>query len=641
MVWRNIKPNHSTSIPRYIVALDTETHKEEIHDQPGHYNNYLRCGVAIALRLTSRGVEARKVLHFSDIRAFWLWLEAVMPKRATTWIVAHKASFDWQVVGGWDALDKGLIALDMPRAKRPAIDEQDTDQRLRRGLCVIDDPPFILGLRNANGSRFVVVDTLNWFRCPLAQLGKDIGLPKMEMPATNATAGEWQAYCQRDTEIVERAFVSLVNFVRDNDYGMFRYTAPSQAMSAFRHKHMKHKIVKHDDDTAKSFERGAYYGGETRLLYQGEVRERVYQLDVNSLYPFVMLDGRFPCRLRDIDTCDIGIDDAYIRKDGCNIAEVTLNSQLETYPIRRDGVTAYVRGRFKTVLCGEELRRAQTEKHIEAYHAFISYDMAPLFHEYIVDLFTKRQKYKRENNLAYDALCKLLLNSLYGKFGQRSYKWEQVLDRIPDEPWSKWVEWNVDQNKIELWRSIGEYVFHSPAPGEHNDSFPAIPAFVCSAAREYMRYLRRIAGFRNVFYQATDSLFVTQEGYWNLLSGGFLSDGGLGKLRVVATSDKAEFIGANNYSIGNRKVRAGLGRTARQISDKKWLVEHFERADGAVARQPTNCVHSWQSVFAERTPQIAGIRCHDGWITPLTLDIVDPVAAVNEELSSLRVFATD
>lgn len=617
MVWRNLKPNHSGAIPRRIVFLDTETIKEPKHDSPNFYNHYLRCGVAISVRLEGGKVTRRNVCKFSSNYVFWQWFRECLAPRETTWLVAHRAAFDWQIIGGWEEFGKGKIVLDAPRSKRPVMDGNADNIKLQRGICVLDDPPFIVGLRTANDERFVVVDTLNYFRQPLKKIGHDIGLEKLQMPDSNAPYADWLEYCQRDCEIVERAFVSLANFTKENNHGMFRYTAPAQAMACYRHKHMNHKVVLHDELDVKRVERSAYYGGALRVFYRGKAMNRVWQVDVNSLYPYVMQQGKFPSKLRqsDLSGQDSVLPPSHDLSE--HIAEVTIDTKSGEYPLRGKHGTMYCNGRFRTTLCGPELVRAYRSNDIICFHKWASYRCEPLFVDYVNDLYSLRQRYKAAGNETYAGLCKLMLNSLYGKFGQRSFKWVHRPDLIAPKEWFRWLEKNTVTGNVELFRSIGEQVFHSPEPAESPESFPAIPAFVCAMGREYMRSLIGIAGKEFVYYQATDSLVVSEQGYWNLLQSGLMNNDELGKLRLIRTGDEAEFRGANNYTIGSEDVRAGIRASAVRTTENNWQQECFERAENMVAREPSAIVESWSTIFSERSYSEAKQVYGCGWLEPL------------------------
>lgn len=600
MAWHYLPKNHSIAIPRRIVFLDTETIKEPIDGHPRQFNNYLRCGYATSVRIEKGEPTRRHHCHFDDAAIFWQWFATIIGRNHTTWLVAHRASYDCGVIGLWNKIDTGQFKLDSPRGKRTANRSDDTANGVSTGLCVLDDPPFILGLSNSAGERFAIVDTLNWFRCPLAEMGTACGLPKLPMPDESGTANDWRIYNERDVEILEKSFLGLINFVKTNDLGMFRYTAPGQAMAAYRHKYMATPIVLHDEADVKRLERKAYFGGETRCFWSGKIERKLFQVDVNSLYPFVMYNGVFPCCLRSWNKSgQQSITQPWPELERC-IATVELDTERE-YPIR-DNVNqiSYCKGRFVTSLAGPELRFAAAHNDIVRYIDWSYYSLAPIFRQYVSELFALRQAYQEQRNPLYATLCKLLLNSLYGKFGQKTPKWEQCPGKIPLERWAKWLEIDATTGQRTTYRSMGDYVFRECEPTEHPQSFPAIAAYVTSYGRQYMRFLRKMIGDAHVYYQATDSLIVDQEGLLTLACEGYINDTEMGKLKIEAEGNQAEFRGINNYTIGSKVIRSGVRRNASPIDKGRWYQELFEKAEQQIGRKPIEAVRSWQTIFTER-----------------------------------------
>lgn len=620
MAWHNLQPNHSTALPQRVIFVDTETIKEREYGEIVKYNNYLRCGVAITGHYKRGKMTNRNVIHFDEQEHFWRWVETFISPQYTTWIVAHKMSYDFGVLGGWNMIDTGELKLDMPRGKRPITSEDKADVRLQRGLLVIDDPPFIIGLRGKCGGRMILVDTLNWFKSTLRELGDSIGLEKGEFPPSTATHRHWQLYCERDCEIVEKAFCGLIDFVKDHDCGMFRYTAASQSMAAFRHAHLNNSVVLHDEIEVKKLERRTYYGGESRVFYSGEVNSQVYQVDVNGLYPYVMRENLYPrklsqWRLEKQTTVTPQLSDVH-----CQCCDVELLTNSGVFPIRTKESVAYVGGRFHTSLCGPELTAAESRGEILKYINTSKYLLSPIFREYVNFFHSLRLQYRSQRNGVYATLCKTLLNSLYGKWGQRTFKWQHRPDVIPPTSWYKWIELNQDRETTTIFRSIGQYTFQQMTPEEHPQSFPAICSFVTAYGREYMRKLRSICGPQTVYYQACDALFVSQEGLDNLRQAGMMHADELGKLKVASISDSAEFRGINNYTLGTIDRISGVKPNAVKTGERTWIQESFEGADLQVNRKPQPVVKSWETIFTLSARAKYTESPGYGWLSPIILD---------------------
>src|SRR5262249_32341701 len=152
----------------------------------------------------------------------------------------------------------------------------------------IESPPTIIGCRSGvTQGRFVIVDMMNWFPAKVSEIGEAINLPANERPPYEASDGEWFTYSWRDAHIVFDAFAGLSRWVERNDMGMFRYTGAAQALAAFRHRFMPTTIYLHDNIPIKVIERAGYFGGRFEVFKMGQIRETVYQYDINSLFPSV------------------------------------------------------------------------------------------------------------------------------------------------------------------------------------------------------------------------------------------------------------------------------------------------------------------------------------------------------------------
>lgn len=440
---------------------------------------------------------------------------------------------------------------------------------------MIADPPVIIGFEEPGGRRFVLVDTRNYFRCSLAELGDSVGLGKLSMPLPDAPLSEWFRYCQRDVEIIERAMLDLMQWWKDEKLGMFRWTAPSLSMGAFRHRFMNHVIEFPQDETLRQLERDAYYGGQLECYRLGKIPGPVYQLDVNSLYPAVMHDSNFPVRLECLELRDQWEAVPLPFEPERSIAEVWLYSPDATYPVRTTEGTYYANGEGWTTLAGPELAFAHQCGHICAYRAWAQYHVGKLFTAFVRYFWQLKLEYGKSGDGTRYEFVKLILNSLYGKFGQYGSQWKLNPNQMPFEQFGAFKQWCPFTQRNTEHLAIGNAVMDYTDKHEIAKSWPAIPAFVTSGARQCLRGLRDVAGTENVFYVNTDSLLTNQAGYDRLESQGFLAADELGALRVVATGDDAEIGAANYYRIGSKRVTGGVKASAIRLSDDTYQMDEF------------------------------------------------------------------
>lgn len=639
---RAIKHNHSNALPRYIVAYDAETLPTPTDNFGRRHSHSFRLGVVKYCRL--RGTEPTDIIsqRIHSIGHFWSLVYSLLGPRHTVWIVTHNALFDMTVTGITDELQTARLLVDWPRTKRKSNDElkeQDRDS----GTVIIDSPPTIIALRHAETmGRLVIVDTLNWFQCSLAEMGTIAGLPKLPMPSFDESDEAWFKYCERDTDIVFRTFVELVRWVKDNDMGMFRYTGPAQAFAAYRHRFMGRQILVHDNEEIKHLERKSYFGGRTEVFRLGELDQPVYQLDINSLFPSVMLEGWYPWKLDRFERQDRFSDRMPDIRWSDSIAEVNLSTPLPWFPVRTRAGVIYPVGRFMTTLAGAELQFARDSGYIVSVRNWAEYRTDDIFCHWVGSLWAMRQSYKADGNTLYADFCKKMMNSLYGKFGQLASEWVNEPDNLAGIPWSRWT--SVDQQTGERteYRSFGwtvqrkvpkkTIVERTYMEGDHPiteveeryneipSSFPAISAFVTAAARMRMNYLRRIAGDRQVYYQGVDGLIVTQTGLDRLQHAGKVQESILGKLRIQGRHETGMIYGCSDYVLGSKVVIAGRARPAFDPATGAVMQRKFAGANMLFCGKAIDSIDESLHPWVRKGGYTKGTEQPGGWVAALELD---------------------
>lgn len=616
---RRLKRNHSNASPRYVIAYDTETRADDHLSAGKKRSHTFSLGCAKFCRMVDNKPTAIKLRYIWKPVDFWQLVEECSGMRHTTWIISHSILYDMVVSGMAEKFLKGELVIDWPRSKRKCEDNREDNQHCS-SLCVIDNPPTIIAAKMVSTQgRIVFVDSLNWFPVPLKVIGESLGKPKLKMPDLSADVPEWFEYCQRDTEIIFDAFTELIAWVKDNDFGMFRYTGPSQAMSAFRHRFMKHDILIHDNDEVKKLERRGYFGGRTEVFRIGEINETVHQLDVCSLFPSVMRDQLYPCKLDRFHT-----QSEYTQKlpdidFGRAVAAVTVETENPIIPVFGEKGIIYPIGRFRTVLTGPELELAYRNGWIKEICDWAEYELKPIFRLWVDELWAMRQRYKESGNALYEQFVKRLMNSLYGKFAQRSPDWVNVQYKMDALPWSRWVEKDYASGEVTEYRSFGWQVQKHVERDEIAGTFVAISSFVSAQARMRMNYLRHVAGQQSVYYQGVDSLIVTTQGQERLQAAGEIDAGQLGKLRHELSTNTGEIVGHSDYRLGEKLIISGRALDHTVLENGTILQRKFaalsDLFSGSLLPEMSESVQVWQ----RQTKYHKGIVGEDGWIQPFVM----------------------
>lgn len=638
-MWRFLRGNKGCESPRHVFCVDTETNRVSHPTHPDASLEKLRLGVARYARIEHGKPGSRVEFAFNTIDQWWAWLARRVSTRSVNWIFAHGAGFDLRVLGLGGEIDQGRLRLLRPPTK--SLDQSPTASTppARSGLLVLDSPPLIFECWFPGGASLRFVDLRNWLNFPLAQVGQRLGLEKLTMPDPWDDDATWLTYCRRDCEILERAALFLFAWQKEHDLGVFKPTLAGQAMQCFRHRFHSRKICLHDVEACKDFERDAYYAGRLAQFYCGEIRrsdkgvggclfdkfnERaprpvgpVFKLDVNALFPSVMRAGRFPCKL--IDYAPKAYDrQAIPAGEGIGIiARVRLKAADHDYPQRVQGKVSFATGELETTLAGAEFRRAIDAGEVQEILAWAAYETSDLFANFVDYFWQLRLMAKLSGDWMASAMCKLMMNALYGKFAQRRHEWVNQPGRCAPEPWSSWFEIDGPSRTIQEFRSIGELVQLRTDRGHHPQSFAAISAFVTSAARVRMDALRTIAGYHNVYYQGVDSLFVSPLGLERLQAAGEVCDDALGKLRLEGESDEATFLGCGLYEFSGKWVRCSIRRGAREIKLGEFEQDQFESLERWASKPPIDGV-----TVRTITRKIGGYEStvgltDNGWVRPM------------------------
>jgi hypothetical protein len=542
--------------PSNCIFFDTETNSELQPD--GSQKLTLKFGWACYTHKIRHGKwSAGEWYRFEDASDFWSWVTMKLRPRSKLYIFAHNLIFDMTIVHGFTILPSRQWLLTK---------------------AIVDDPPTILTYRHGT-TAVCLLDTFNWFHSSLAELGQGIGIPKLEMPSTDAPQGDWDAYTHRDVEIIKSAMLLYLDFIKVNDLGNFQMTQASQSFTAYRHRFMHHEILIDSNEKALDLARSAYMGGRTEAFYIGEKTGDFYLMDVNSMYPFVMAINDYPTVLRSVYSRVNLADLPGMLRSSLVVGDVTVNTTEPCYPLQSKLGLLFPVGEFRTHLATPELKLALDSQCIQQIHRLALYEHAPLFEQYVNTLYKLRQGYKVEGNHAFNYLCKLMLNSLYGKFGQRGRIFSDD-SHTDSQDVKSWEEWDADTHIFVKYRQFGGLVQTYKNEGESFNSSPAIAAHVTAYARMWLWQLICQAAREHVFYCDTDSLVVDKVGYDALAP--FYLGNDLGELKLERQFSHLVIHGCKDYEFGDIKKIKGVRKNATQLSANSYQQSGFIKFRGMV-----------------------------------------------------------
>ena len=534
-----LRPNQNSESMQNCVCVDCETVDFERPD--GITEKRLVFGWAAVTRRKGNGDWARPLWkRFDHYLDWWLWLVQQVRPKERLWVWCHNSNFDYPALHVFShPKEIGWVTK----------------------MLIIEAPPTLIKLRK-DKSTIIMADTLNIWRMGLVELGEMIGKPKLEMPAEWNDRERDDAYCRRDVEIILQALTGWCYFLKDEDMGGFVPTIAGQAMRTFRHKYMTHPILIDAHDDALALARNAYKGGRVECGFIGHVQQPVFYLDVNSMYPYVMLKNEFPSKLiayhRFISKRGV----ADLLRSHAVVAKVGVNTNEPVFPVVHEHKLCFPVGQFECFLSSPELEYGLERGLITDIHIAACYERRPLFKDFVTDLYAKKEQATREGRLLDADHWKLILNCLYGKFGQNGLKYHLV-DQRPHPTKDISVEWDPKTGKYIFYRYFGDFVLSSTKDSEASESHPAIAAHVCAHARMVLWALIRQLAPQDYLYCDTDGIYTTQAGFDKLYDPE--KQYAIGGLKLKATWNDVWIYGAKDCVLDGKRLLKGIRDKANEI----------------------------------------------------------------------------
>ncbi len=393
------------------------------------------------------------------------------------------------------------------------------------------------------------IDSFLFSFSSLKEVGRTLGLEKKKIENDDFYNVE---YCKRDAEIVHRYLDQFQRSIKA-EFGLkIKSTLAGTAHSIF----LK-RFCRYDLDNNKNPELlNAYMGGRVEVFNVGKEKD-IYEIDVNSMYPYVMLTNKFPT-----EECYETIKPE--EEDYISEIIVSINSDVifPIIPLRRKKLYFPV-GTFRTWVTSAELKKAILEgqvKDIQYLRTFNFPSMHYIFVNFVDYFYKKRLKFKKNENDSYSRFYsqfyKLILNSTYGRFALRN---DLHVLKYKSDAKGEFADLSVEFEKCNFETKGINY---------------AIPAYVTSYARvQLYQLIKKVydAG-RKPIYCDTDSVYF---------SGGIISDlpinNDLGGLSIEHY-DYGEFYGAKAYWCTKNNVKKikckGIPEKMREEYFEKGVVSY-------------------------------------------------------------------
>jgi hypothetical protein len=298
-----------------------------------------------------------------------------------------------------------------------------------------------------------------------------------------------------------------------------------------------------------------YYGGRVQCFASGVKRTQFKVIDINSAYPFAMLSphpysthGARQAHLppdgelhRCLITLKCTARGCFPFRMGEDPTRGDLYFPYDEKTIRRYHVTGY---EFIAALKRDAIRNIS----IETVHYF---EETVKFQEFILENWDRRARAKAEGNKALDIICKLLMNSLYGKFASDYAKYKDymicALDDLIELVRDGWEE-------DSIWCE-GKRLIAKAIPEEKHRFYNIATA---ASITGYVRAMlfEALCDVSEPIYCDTDSIAAGD-------TGSCVMGDGLGAWKLEGEFDEYAIAGKKTYAFHKKGAGAGVECDAR------------------------------------------------------------------------------
>ena len=376
---------------------------------------------------------------------------------------------------------------------------------------------------------------------------------------------EWktliQEYCILDCVVLHEILSQFKDLVYSKwEINIEKFpTISSLSFAIYRTHYLPKDLIPITNKEVFSFIKESYTGGSTDMYIPHGFNLKCY--DVNSLYPFVMKDNLYPVGKIQEFHGDINIlsqkEDIYWIGD---VSVSTKKDLLHPYLQIHSKVNGSLRtvspnGSFNMKLHMPEYLNALKDYNISIKNGYF-FEKADIFSGFVDSLYTLRKSYPKTDPM--NLTCKLIMNSLYGRFGMAPiFKKQEFVSREAFNDMLG-IEQIFDFLDLEEFGFFVEYLDKYKTSDQHKCSI-GIASAVTSYARAFMSKFKNNNNFK-LYYSDTDSIFIDKELPSNLIGNE------IGQFKLEYIFSEGVFLGP--------KIYCGVTDSGKYISKVKGYKNH-------------------------------------------------------------------
>jgi hypothetical protein len=552
-----IRGNESNRIPRRWVYLDTEAHDD------------LRAGVRTQTwRLactrydhndnpTHEWREPVYVTHRTPDE-LWAYIDGRTKKRARTILMAHNIGYDVRISQAMTylpALGWGLEQF--------GITGRTVTMTWKRDLRTL-----------------VMVDSMSWWPMSLAEVGRMIGMTKVDLPGWADSDDDWEKRCLRDVEILGEANREALAWIENQDLGNWAKTGAGMAWANWRHKHYSHKVLVHANDEARTAEVAAIATGRCEAWRWGHILDApVVEWDLPLAYPRIALDVRIPTRLQG-RVAHPGIKwlarlPTYRRA----IVRATVSTNVPTLPVLRDGRWSWPVGTFTGWWWDCELSQAAEVAEKVTCHEAWTYQAARALRDWAEWIIGVCEGADETYTPLQRATAKHWARALIGRFGAKYPIWTDY-GATPEPGLSMGDLYDTATKTTGRWLTMGDRFFVGLEESYVADACPAVMGCIMAECRVRLWRAVEIADPSNVLYMDTDSLLVNKDGDKSLRI--WTKEGEGWGMRRKRRYRSLEILGPRQLIAEGQARISGVAKSAQRTGPHTFKGERWEGVEQAL-----------------------------------------------------------
>jgi hypothetical protein len=348
----------------------------------------------------------------------------------------------------------------------------------------------------------------------------------------------------------------------------------------WRHNHLDHKVLVHNDAPALEAERAAMHAGRAEAWWHGKADGGPFaDWDCHMSYPRIAAECAVPVKLWAYDGKPTKTVHEWARQHWAVLCRVEVDTDVPVVPHHTGERIIWPVGRFETTLWQPELDLIRstggTYRVLEQWR----YNLAPALKSWAKWSMWACDSASSPLTPVQRTWAKHQSRAMIGRLALRLRAWEQW-GANPDGRCGLSDLLDISAGTTTRLMHVGDRTFAEGERREASSSLPQITGWIMSVARVRLWEATVAAGQANVLHIDTDSLITNAAGSARMTAA--VAAGLPGGWRRKTTHRRLRVIGPRHYRTAERDVLPGVPRTATEREPGVWVGEIWQSLAGAL-----------------------------------------------------------